>query len=161
MFDCIGVFKIPCMWPGRELWVAGGRHGGNEWDRTTPEDTEEQFQCRCRRIRPAATAAPILPRCILGNTKSVGFRVMQAIMRPPPSPSLSPSSSYLQLRSRSNRTFIHLSCGRSLGRPHPPPRVPDRANDVGAHAVSPRRAVDGDTTTLARFVSFLIVLALF
>ena len=115
-----GVFKIPCMWPGRELWVAGGRRGGNEWDRTTPEDTEEQFQCR--RIRPAdcrpssvATAAPILPRCILGNTKSVGFRVMQAIMRPPPlSLSLSPSN--LQLRSRSNRTFIHLSCGRSVGR---------------------------------------------
>ena len=84
-----------------------------------------------------APAASIPPRCILGNTKSVGFRVMQAIMRPPPSPPLSPSSSNLQLRSRSNRTFIHLSCGRSLGRPHPP-RVPDRANDVGAHA-SPRR----------------------
>ena len=114
MFDCIGVFKIPCMWPGRELWVAGGRRGGNEWDRTTPEDTEEQFQCRCRRIRPAATAAPILPRCILGNTKSVGFRVMQAIMRPPPSPSLS-----LALQSTITEPFqphLHSFVVRSLAR---------------------------------------------
>ena len=63
---------------------------------------EEQFQCHRRRRAPRPPSArvagcSIVPRCILGNTKSVGlvFRVMQAITRPP-----------------FNYGAVHLSCGR-------------------------------------------------